>query len=194
MRSGAESIEVIGPAFLGGRVDANVNFVHKRSYDVTMGLVLRSLTRGHRVLHRVSGGRLGRRFPGGQQIVWITTRGRRSGQWRTNPLLAVPDPYGTPDAWVVAGSNAGQAKLPGWVYNVRADGSGRVRVGDREWACRFVEASGAERDRLYEALTQSWSSFATYERMAGRAIPVFRVVPADGTDPDPDPDPDPDQS
>jgi len=140
-------------------------------------LTLPSLTRGHRVLHRVSGGRLGRHFPGGQQIVWITTLGRRSGQWRTNPLLAVPDPDGVGDAWVVAGSNAGQAKVPGWVYNVQAHDTGRVRVGDREWDCRFVAASGADRDRLYAALTQTWSSFATYERMAGREIPVFRVLP-----------------
>jgi deazaflavin-dependent oxidoreductase (nitroreductase family) len=156
--------------------------VQKRGYDLTMGLALRTLTRGHRVLHRVSGGRLGRHFPGGQQIIWITTLGRRSGQWRTNPLLAVPDPDGSVDAWVIAGSNAGQAKVPGWVFNVQAHDAGRVRVGDREWDCRFVEASGTDRDRLYQALTQTWSSFATYERMAGRPIPVFRVIPSDAPD------------
>jgi F420H(2)-dependent quinone reductase len=155
--------------------------VDKARYDATMGLVLRNLTRGHRVLHRVSGGRLGRHFPGGQQIVWITTLGRRSGQWRTTPLLAarVPGADGTDagDVWVVAGSNAGQAKVPSWVFNVRANADGWVRVGEQVSACRFAEATGTDRDQLYAALTREWRSFATYEQMAGRYIPVFRILP-----------------
>ncbi len=152
----------------------------KARYDLTMGLVLRNLTRGHRVLHRISGGRLGRHFPGGQQIVWVTTLGRRSGEWRTTPLLAVRDPAGDAESeeevWVVAGSNAGQAKVPGWVFNVRAQAVGWVRVGEQVRACRFAEATGADRDRLYAALTQDWRWFAGYERRAGRYIPVFRLL------------------
>ena len=163
----------------------------KSRYDLVMGLVLRNLTRGHRVLNRVSGGRLGRHFPGGQQIVWVTTLGRRSGEWHTTPLLASrddrvdrDDPADTTQTqpaghavWTVAGSNAGQAKVPGWVFNVRSHADGWVQVGDDRWPCRFEEATGAERDQLYAALTREWSSFATYERMAGRYIPVFRIVP-----------------
>ena len=154
----------------------------KARYDAVMGLTLRSLTRGHRVLNRVTRGRIGRHFPGGQQIVWITTLGRRSGQWRSNPLLAVRDvASGTAvdgaAVWVVAGSNAGQAKVPGWVFNVRAHPRGWLQVGDQRWECRIDEATGADRDRLYTALEREWKSFATYQRMAGRYIPVFRVVP-----------------
>jgi len=161
--------------------------VDKTRYDAVMGLTLRSLTRGHRVLHRVTRGRLGRHFPGGQQIVWITTLGRRSGQWRSNPLLAVRD--GTSGSgvegaavWVVAGSNAGQAKVPGWVFNVRAHPLGWLQVGEQRWECRVDEVTGDDRDRLYRALEQEWKSFATYQRMAGRYIPVFRVVPLAAAD------------
>lgn len=143
----------------------------KRFYDALMGFTLRSTTRVHRVLDRVSGGRLGRRFPGGQQVVWITSLGRKSGQWRTNPLLAVRDG----EDWVVTGSNAGQAKVPGWVFNVRDKPEGFVRIGDEAWTAQFEEAQGEDRDALYSRLTTIWKAYRTYEANAGRYIPVFRI-------------------
>lgn len=153
--------------------------MNKRTYDAAMGLVLRSLTRGHRVLYRVSGGRLGRHFPGGQQIVWITTLGRKSGVWRKNPLLAVRDGEGADAAFVVTGSNAGQAKVPGWVFNVRAHPEGFLEVDGQHFRAAFGEAEGPDRDALYAKLTSSFSSFSTYEERADRYIPVFRVTPGE---------------
>jgi deazaflavin-dependent oxidoreductase (nitroreductase family) len=152
--------------------------VSQGPYDAVMGFVLRAVTRGHRVLHRASGGRLGRRFPGGGVVVWITTKGRRSGRWRRTPLLSAPDP-GDPTGrtWIVAGSNVGQVKLPDWVYNVRAHDEGQIEVDRREWACRFVEAAPDERGSLYVELVRIWRPFESYQRRAGRAIPVFRVIP-----------------
>jgi deazaflavin-dependent oxidoreductase (nitroreductase family) len=140
-----------------------------------MHLVLSSLTRGHRVLHRVSGGRLGRHFPGGQQIIWVSTLGRRSGEWRRTPLLTVPETGGDGHTYVVAGSNAGQEKVPGWVHNARAHPDGFAEVDGRTWTARVEEAEGADRDRLYAQLAVTWRSFEGYERQARRYIPVFRV-------------------
>src|SRR5664279_5633530 len=138
-----------------------------------MRAVLSSLTRGHRVLHRISAGRLGRHFPGGQQIVWISTLGRRTGTWRRTPLLAVDDGAG---AYVVAGSNAGQARVPGWVFNIGAHPEGFLEVDGAHWRVRFCEATGADRDALYARLVASFGPFAGYARRAGRAIPVYRVA------------------
>lgn len=146
-----------------------------RAYDLFWGTTLRTLTRGHRVLHRVSGGRLGRRFPGGQQVVWIMTLGRRSGQWRRNPLLSVRDGSGPDACWVITGSNAGQAKVPGWVFNARHHPDGFLEVDGQHFRVRFEEAEGEDRDALYARLTATWRSFATYEDHAGRQIPVFRI-------------------
>jgi len=150
-----------------------------------MRAVLSSLTGGHRILHRISGGRLGRRFPGGQRIVWISTLGRRTGTWRRTPLLAVRDGYagvagdergdGGLAPFVVAGSNGGQAAVPGWVFNVQAHPSGFVEVDGRHWAVTFEQAHGSDRDQLYAALVSSWRPFDGYARRAGRPIPVFRV-------------------
>lgn len=149
--------------------------VGNRVYDVFWGTMLRSTTVLHRVVHKASGGRVWRRFPGGGVIVWITSLGRKSGEWRTNPLLSVKDG----DNWIVTGSNAGQAKLPGWVFNVRANPDGYVLVDDDAWRCRFVEVEGAERDALYDKLAAIWRSYEMYAENAGRYIPVFRIVLGD---------------
>lgn len=147
----------------------------QRSYDARMGFILRNLTRGHRVLHRLSGGKLGRRFPGGAVVVWIATLGRKSGQWRANPLLAAPDPQSSQPSWIVAGSNAGQEKVPAWVYNVRAHQRGYVDIDNRKWTVEFEELSGDERTRCYELLTGVWRWFRSYQNTTTRDIPVFRI-------------------
>ncbi len=120
----------------------------------------------------MSGGRLGRHFPGGAQVVWITTLGRKSGEWRKTPLLAVPDSGG----WGIAGSNAGQEKIPGWVFNVRAHDQGRVEIDGEVSEAVFTEVHGEDAARIYSALGDSWSSYRMYERNIERDIPVFRVT------------------
>ena len=148
-----------------------------RTYDLTWGTLLRTTTVLHKVLDRVSGGRLGRRFPGGQQVVWITTLGRKSGEWRRTPLLAVHEDGDPSKPWLVTGSNAGQAAMPGWVFNVREHDRGTLEVDGVVSEVRFEEALGEDRARLYAQLVAIWSAYAMYEQNAGREIPVFRILP-----------------
>ena len=142
-----------------------------RSYDLFWGSILRATTVSHRALHAVSRGRLGRRFPGGAQVVWITTLGRRSGEWRTTPLLAGRDGAD----WVIAGSNAGQERVPAWVFNIRAHPQGSLQEGDTSVDVTFTEVHGGEAARLYGLLEQGWSAYGMYRRNIQRDIPVFRV-------------------
>lgn len=152
-----------------------------RGYDLVWGSVLRSLTWSHKILDRTTGGRLGKHFPGGQQVVWITTLGRKSGQWRRTPLLAVREDADPDKPWLITGSNAGQSAVPAWVFNIRAHDRGTVEVGGVSREAQFTEVTGAERDRLYAQLTQIWSAYAKYEQHAGRQIPVFRITEAFGS-------------
>ena len=116
-----------------------------KSYDLVWGTVLRTTTVLHRVIYTLSKGRLGRRFPGGAQVVWITTLGRRSGEWRRTPLLAIPDSGG----WGIAGSNAGQEEIPGWVFNVRAHDQGKIEIDGEVSEAVFTEVQGEEAARIY---------------------------------------------
>jgi deazaflavin-dependent oxidoreductase (nitroreductase family) len=149
------------------------------TYDRVMHAVLATTTRAHRVLHQASGGRLGRRFPGGATVVWLTVLGRTSGLPRTTPLLSVPDD--DTGAWIVAGSNGGQTTTPAWVFNARAAGTGRLEVAGVVVDVAIEEvADPAERARCYAQLVGVWRWFAGYARRLSqtRDIPVFRLHPA----------------
>lgn len=150
-----------------------------RGYDLFWGTTLRTTTRLHRILDTVSGGRFGRHFPGGQQVIWVTTLGRRSRQWRRSPLLAVRE--NGVGAWIVTGSNVGQEQVPAWVHNMRANPEGRVEVDGVERTATFTEAVGADRDALYAQLVRMWSAYERYERNTNRTIPVFRVTSSEET-------------
>jgi len=150
-----------------------VPYVGSRAYDLVWGTALRTTTVAHRFLDKISGGRLMRRFPGGSQVVWITTLGRKSGEWRRTPLLGVPVNNEHFQGWGIAGSNAGQEKVPGWVFNVRAHPTGTIQIDDDVFECTFSEVDGELAADIYRRLGDSWSSYRMYERNIGRPIPVF---------------------
>jgi deazaflavin-dependent oxidoreductase (nitroreductase family) len=106
----------------------------------------------------------------------ITTIGRRSGLPRTQPLLYTADG----DAYVVVGSNWGQAHHPAWSANLLAHPTARVTLGDREFGVHATLASGAERERLWRLVQRVWPGYAAYARRAeGRQIRIFRLTPAE---------------
>ncbi len=87
---------------------------------------------------------------------------------------------------VVVGSKGGFPKDPAWADNLRADpivdvdGPGGVR------AVRAREVDGSERDRLWTMVCAGFANYASYERKAGRRIPLFvlePVHPGPGIDP-----------
>lgn len=143
------------------------------AYDRCWGAFVRSVTVVHRGVHRLSRGWLEIRLPRGGREVWITMTGRRTGQPRRIPLLSVADG----SAWIIAGSNGGQERMPGWVFNVRADPRGSIEVGRRSWPVRFEEVAGDEWERCYALLAVPWPMYRSYRRHASRMIPVFRCVP-----------------
>lgn len=145
-----------------------------KSYDALWGTALRTTTHLHKFVHWASKGKLGRTFPGGAQVVWITTLGRKSGDWRSTPLLAVPMDGG----WGIAGSNAGQEKIPGWVFNVEAHDRGRISIDGNEIEAVFTRVEGELKERIYSGLISQWSAYDMYQRNIKREIPVFLVKPA----------------
>lgn len=103
----------------------------------------------------------------------LTTRGRRSGQLRERPLLFARDG----DAFVVMGSNWGQAEHPAWSGNLLADPAATVTVAGETVAVRAVLLEGAERDRGWAALLRVWPAYRAYDARAGRTLRIFRLEP-----------------
>jgi deazaflavin-dependent oxidoreductase (nitroreductase family) len=127
-----------------------------------------------RALSRVSRGRfvaLGQRA---LPSLLLTTTGRSSGQPRRNPLLYVPDD----GAYVVIGSNWGQAHHPNWSANLLAHPDATVTTGGHDVPVRARLVRGEERAQLRAKLLDMWPAYATYEeRSGGRPLRIFRLEP-----------------
>lgn len=139
-------------------------------------VVLRRLVPVDRLVSRLTHGRVV--ALGLIPSLLITTVGRRSGRPRSNPLLYVPDG----DAFVVVGSNWGQARQPSWALNLLADPNARVTIRGRDIPVRGQPVDGVERDRLWHRLVAEWPAYETYlERAGGRHIRIFRLHPVTPT-------------
>jgi deazaflavin-dependent oxidoreductase (nitroreductase family) len=92
-------------------------------------------------------GRLGRRFAWIPCLV-LSTTGRNSGQRRDSVLVYADDG----DRRVVVASNGGSDRPPGWLFNVRADPSVEVQVGDERYAAkgRIVDVEDPDYARLWQ--------------------------------------------
>ena len=108
----------------------------------------------------------------GVQTLLITTRGRKSGAERVNPLAyrMVGDTY------AVFGSKGGAPEHPDWIHNVEANPDVEVEVGTERFDGKAeVLWEGPERDEIYAAQAADWASFGEYEEKTDRMIPVVLI-------------------
>lgn len=104
----------------------------------------------------------------GRPVLLLTTRGVRTGQERTTPLVHTTDG----DRLVVIASKGGAPTHPAWYHNLVADPEVTVELGRERFAARALVAEGEERDRLYEAQAALMPAFAEYQTKTDRRIPV----------------------
>lgn len=132
----------------------------------------------HRLLFRLSGGRLLGRLEG-VGILVLVTRGRKSGKLRSSPLMYFEFPESS-DPIVVA-SNYGQDRHPAWFLNAEADPNVLVEIQGGRFAAEARITQGEERAALYEQVTRANARFAGYAASTDRQIPVValrRVSPS----------------
>ena len=104
----------------------------------------------------------------GMPMIWLTTKGRRSGEARRQPLLAFP----FEDELAVIGSNFGQRHHPGWALNLDAHPHAEVEHRDQSVPVTARRAVGDEIERIWESATQRYSGYARYRTVA-REIKLF---------------------
>ena len=107
-------------------------------------------------------------------LLVLETTGRRSGRRRFTPVGYLPDGKG---GFVIGGGAAGQTRTPDWVANLRAAPDAAVWVRRRRIAVSVHELHGAERERAREDAMAVWPGVPRYERLSGRVVPYFRLVP-----------------
>lgn len=104
----------------------------------------------------------------GTTILLLTTRGRRSGEPHTTPLIHRTDG----DRWVVVASKGGAPADPSWFQNLTAEPNASIQVRDEEIPVRASVAEGAERERLWKLMAEVWPDYDQYQTRTTRVIPV----------------------
>ena len=112
----------------------------------------------------------------GQPILLLHTRGARSGEPRTTPLLYTP----LEDAFIVVASKAGAAQHPAWYYNIRAHPDAvSVELDGRRLAVRPRIVDEPERSELWARVNDNYNGYEAYARRAGdRVIPLVVLEPS----------------
>ncbi len=111
----------------------------------------------------------------GQPILLLHTRGAKSGEPRTTPLLYTP----LKDSFIVVASKAGAAQHPAWYHNLRAHPDAvSIELDGRQVAVRSRLVDEPERSELWRRVNDNYNGYETYARRAGgRIIPLVVLEP-----------------
>jgi len=141
--------------------------------------VIRAIWRGHRLLVRLSGARLGLPAP---------RRGKRMGMMRVHaigrnsgePRPVVLGYFDDGAALVTLAMNGWAAADPSWLKNLRAHPEVRVDLGRTRRTVRARIATGEEHDRLWARFTDypGWGDVDAFaaRRPGGTAVVVLDSV------------------
>jgi deazaflavin-dependent oxidoreductase (nitroreductase family) len=120
--------------------------------------------------------RLGARRMDGMPVILLTTKGARSGELRTTPVLSFPE---GDSAWLVVASFGGAAKHPAWFVNMaRHPDEVWVEVDSRRFKVSPASLSGEDREQAWRRITTQSPRFTSYQEKTDREIPVVRLSAA----------------
>lgn len=106
-------------------------------------------------------------------MVVLQTIGAKSGRLLEVPLITVIEEDGS---MLLFGSNAGSAKHPVWIYNLRVNPTITVEFGTETFIANVIEQDETERAQRVAIQSQRTPQFADYVASAApRAIPVFKI-------------------
>ena len=105
----------------------------------------------------------------GDDVLLLHNVGAKSGQRYVTPLVYMQDG----ENWVIFASKGGAPSNPGWFWNLKAQPEVSIEVGTEQVDVLATEATGEERDRLFDRQKGEAPQFAEYEAKTERTIPVI---------------------
>lgn len=118
--------------------------------------------------YRETDGGVGHIWRRGSKILLLTTKGRKTGEPRTAPLIYEQ----AGDDYVVVASKGGAPQHPGWYRNLAKEPQVEVQVKGEVFPARARTATGGEREQLWKLATQQWPDYDSYQQKTDREIPV----------------------
>jgi deazaflavin-dependent oxidoreductase (nitroreductase family) len=130
---------------------------------------LKAMNSIHRVILKVSGGRVGwdaAKMP----VLELTTIGRKSGQSRA---VLLTSPYQDGETLVIVASRGGDDQHPAWFLNLRDNPAVEVSLkGKPKQKMVATIASTDERARLWPLVIADHKNYAGYQTKTEREIPL----------------------
>jgi deazaflavin-dependent oxidoreductase (nitroreductase family) len=104
----------------------------------------------------------------GVPTLLLTTKGRKSGQWRRTALI-----YGEHNgAYVIVASQGGAPTHPAWYLNLQDNPEVRVQVAADKFEARARTATEQERPELWPLMAAIWPAYDEYQTKTDRQIPL----------------------
>jgi deazaflavin-dependent oxidoreductase (nitroreductase family) len=104
----------------------------------------------------------------GTTTLILTTKGRKSGETRKNPLI-----YQEHDGdYLVVASKGGWPNPPAWYLNLEANPEVEVQVKGDRFKARARTATPEEKPEMWKKMAAAWPAYDEYQQKTDREIPV----------------------
>ena len=104
----------------------------------------------------------------GTTTLLLTTKGRKSGQERTTPLI-----YGeNGKSYMVVASKGGAPEPPAWYLNLQKNPLVEVQVWGNRFRARARDATPEEKPAMWKQMVSQWPAYDDYQAKTDREIPV----------------------
>ncbi|MBE3014412.1 nitroreductase family deazaflavin-dependent oxidoreductase [Microbispora sp. NEAU-D428] len=107
----------------------------------------------------------------GTTVAILTTKGRKSGQPRSTPLIY--QPYD--DAYLVVASKGGADEHPLWYLNLQAEPEVEFQIKGDRFRARARTATSEERPDMWRTMAATWPAYDEYATKTDREIPIVVI-------------------
>lgn len=110
----------------------------------------------------------------GNELLYLTTIGAKSGETRNHPVARFDDGEG---GWWIVASLGGAAHHPAWYHNIAAHPDRvSVEVAGSHYQVSAQQLSGADYDNAWAQITSRSPGFLEYAKKTDRHLPVLRLT------------------
>ena len=141
------------------------------------GKLIRAFSKVHGYFYRVSSGKIGRRF-GKIEVLLLTTIGRKSGKYRSVPLVGIH--HGSD--YIFVASFGGNTFHPDWFLNIQQNPVVSICVGSliTKAIATIVRTTDPGYGEMWKKAIETTKSFSNYQRATSRKIPIVLISPHEG--------------
>ena len=138
--------------------------------------LIRIISKIHGYMYSGSGGRIGKKL-GNQDIILLTTIGRKSGKKRNVPLAVIR----YEDKYLVIGSFGGSPVHPAWFLNIESNPEVQIRLGSNVIKARasIIRKLDDDYEKLWDKAVNVYQGFDSYKRATDREIPIIVLTRTD---------------